>query len=170
MRQGVKSGESARRTLFSLAVLMCFSSQTSALEKAAIPPSQSQAALNSIAGLLEAGRVQTVEILYVPVDILQNVNLNPERLQKGYAYKIVAARFSGSREASLLVSALRRTELSDAKEDADLRWGIIFRLVGGGVRQIYLDGFGRLGQVDTLPASFHGQLYQWLREITAPLK
>ena len=54
---------------------------------------------NEPVGLLEAGRVQSVGILYVPV--IQNVNLNPERLQKGYAYKIVAARFSGSREASL---------------------------------------------------------------------
>ena len=70
----------------------------------------------------------------------------------------------------MLVAALKRTKLVSSKNAADVRWGVTFRLVDGTCREVYLDGFGKLGQIDNLQASFQGELYDWLRHLTERLK
>jgi hypothetical protein len=127
-------------------------------------------ALTTLVTQVESGKVQSLEVLYIPPYILNDLRITPERMRQNYRYKISIQEFSDSGEAAPLLSALRRTKLRASAGPADLKWGVVFKLVGGGVREVYLDGFGRLGQIDNLPASFQGGLYDWFRRFTACLK
>lgn len=122
-------------------------------------------ALTTLVLQVESGRVQSAEVIL-------HSHIHHERSESDARRrcKIAIQEFSRSGEAALLLSALQRTTLRASAGPADLKWGGVFRLVGGGVREVYLDGFGILGQIDSLPASFQGGLYEWLRQLTACLK
>jgi hypothetical protein len=129
-----------------------------------------QAALTSLVRQIEGKRVNAVEITYIPTYILYNVNVSPQKLLDEYRYRLMIRQFQDSQELPLLTAALRQTKLNTSTRSADLRWGIIFHLIGGSAREIYLDGFGRLGQIDDKRATFDGGLYDWLRQYAACLK
>ncbi len=126
--------------------------------------------LASLTRLINAGRVQSVEILYVPPTVVRAVNMTPDGLRKGYRYKIIIQDFAGSKASLELASALGRTEVHETGESADVTFGVVFRVTGGSVREVYMDGFGRLGLIDGSAVSFKGKLYEWLHDMTAPLK
>lgn len=93
----------------------------------------------------------------------------PERLEKEYLYKVTIRELRLSVPGTVLPTALRRTDVAASSNPADVRWGVTFNLVDGSVRRVYLDGFGKLGVIDDLRASFRGGLYDWLRQLTATL-
>jgi hypothetical protein len=96
--------------------------------------------------------------------------MTPERLKLEYLYKITMRDVSIGVPLTALLAALKRTTVGFSSDHADLRWCVTFRLNDGTIREVYLDGFGRRGQIDNLRATFHGGIYDWLRQLTAPLK
>lgn len=133
-------------------------------------PSQPQEALRTLSTQVESGRVQSIELVYFPIRATSDYRMAPERLEKEYLYKITIRELSLSVPGTALRSALNRTAVVSSSKLADVRWGLTFHLTDGSVRRVYLDGLGRLGQIDDSRASFRGRLYDWLRQLTAPLK
>jgi hypothetical protein len=83
-----------------------------------------------------------------------------------YKYKIIIPDFSHSHPAERLALALRQTTARPTKTTSDLRWELKAVFRDGRTIAIYVDGFGRLGQVQTLPVMLKGNLYEWLRGFT----
>ena len=133
-------------------------------------PSQPQEALETLLTQVESGRVQSIELIYFPIQATSDHRMAPERLEKEYLYKIIIRELSLTFPGTALRTALNRTAVVSSSKFADVRWGLTFHLTDGSVRKVYLDGFGRLGQIDDSLASFRGRLYDWLRQLTAPLK
>jgi hypothetical protein len=149
-------------------LVACFAPTAKSADKAVA--GEAGAALATLVRQVESGRVQSLEVLYIPRYIMNDLRMTPERMRQNYRYKITIQEFSDSGEAAPLLSALKRTVLRSSAGPADLKFAAVFRLVGGGVREVYLDGFGRLGQIDNVPASFQGGLYEWFRKLTAGFK
>jgi hypothetical protein len=114
--------------------------------------------------------VQSIDVIYFPVRATSDYRMAPERLEKEYLYRITIRELSLSVPGTALRTALKRTAVVSSSEPADMRWGMTLNLADGSVRKVYLDGSGRLGQIDHFRAGFRGGLYQWLRHLTGPLK
>jgi hypothetical protein len=119
---------------------------------------------------VESGNVQSLDVFYIPTYIIYDARVTPERMLNEYRYKVSVRELSNSGESAALLSALKRTTVRAFSGPADLRWSVSFRLVDGSTHEVYMDGFGRYGQIDGLTASFEGGLYHWLRQLTACLK
>lgn len=135
-----------------------------------LPPEQPQNALQTLSTQVESGQVRSVQIIYFPVRITSQVRMTPQRLKEEYLYQITIPNLHYTAAGPALLSALKRTTVVSSPNLGDLRWGAMFTLVDGSVREIYLDGVGRFGQIDNERAAFQGALYEWLRQLTAPLK
>lgn len=135
-----------------------------------LPPEQPQEALRTLSMQVDSDQVQSVQIIYFPVRITSQVRMTPQRLKEQYLYQITIRNLQYTVAGTELLSALKRTTALRSSKQGDMRWGVIFTLVGGSVREIYLDGVGRFGQIDNEQAAFQGGLYDWLRQLTAPLK
>jgi hypothetical protein len=135
-----------------------------------LPPARPQEALRTLSMQVDSDQVQLVQIIYFPVRITSQVRLTPQRLKEQYLYQITIRNLQYTVAGTELLSALKRTTAIPSSNQGDLRWGVLFTLAGGSVREIYLDGVGRFGQVDNAQAAFQGGLYEWLRQLTAPLK
>jgi len=129
-----------------------------------------QNAVASLVSNIENGKVQSVEILDIPADIMTNHALSPQELQMQYSYKITISRLGSSRQEKSLVAALKATKVARTKRKTDLRWGVLFRSDKGQIQAIYLDGFGQFGQIDEVPVSFEGGIYGWLQSFSVCLK
>lgn len=134
------------------------------------PTGDAQQRLNALLSKLESERVEQVEVLYIPTNILTNTAITAEMLRSGYSYMLTMPRFSNSRQAAPLKAALKRTTVRGTTGTADLRWGVHFTLVGGTSHRLYMDGFGRMGQIDDLPVTFQGGLYEWLQSFATCMK
>lgn len=154
-----------RRTSVILFVICCYS-LTKEIRAQRAEEGNPQAILNAFVRDIESSQVQSAEILYIPTYILRNINVTPERLQRMYKYKIVIPDFSHSHPAERLRLALRQTTAQPTKSTADLRWELKAVLRDGRTIALYVDGFGRLGQVQTFPVRLKGKLYEWLRGFT----
>jgi len=127
-------------------------------------------ALAALVAEVQAGKVESVDIFYIPRYVLTDMRITPERIRHDYSYKISIQRFRSSAEAALLVAALKKTAVRPYSGPADVRWGAVFSLGDGKVREVYMDGFGRFGQIDGAQVSFQGGLYDWFRQLTRCLK
>jgi hypothetical protein len=127
-------------------------------------------ALATLVEQVESSRVESVEIVYIPRYVLTDPRMAPDGLRHDYSYKITMQRFGASGEAAPLLTALRGTRVRAYSGPVDVRWGATFNLAGGAVRQVYMDGFGRFGQIDNLGASFQGELYRWFLRLTRSLR
>jgi hypothetical protein len=127
-------------------------------------------ALATLIEQIESRKVQSVEVVYIPRYVITDARITPERIRHDYSYKINIQRFRASGEAALLLTALKKTTLRAYSEPADLRWGAAFNLEDGTVREVYMDGFGRFGQIDNLKVSFQGELYRWFLQLTRCFK
>jgi hypothetical protein len=127
-------------------------------------------ALATLIEQVESRKVESIEIVYLPRYVLADPRMSPDGLRRDYSYKITMQRFGASGEVAPLLNALKGTRVGAYSGPVDVRWGAIFNLAGGTVREVYMDGFGRFGQVDNLGASFQGQLYRWFLQLTRSLK
>jgi hypothetical protein len=119
---------------------------------------------------IEMERVTSLEILNTPADVDTSSSMTPERLQKGYYCKLTVSQFGLRRESASLIAALKHTRATRVKGGADLRWGILFTLNSGIVEAVYLDGFGKRGQIDAIPVTFEGELHKWLQNLAPCMK
>jgi hypothetical protein len=154
-------------TFLLIGAAACASSRWSESQKRVETP---QVALSSIVKLLEAGKVQSVEVTYEPIEIEHREDLTPERLRTLCMYKVIIRRFGESAESAPLISALKGTRLQGSRFAGDLRWSLVFKFENQDSREICLDGFGRLGRIDDASTTFQGSLYEWLRQLTGFLK
>jgi hypothetical protein len=127
-----------------------------------------QKEINFIASQIEKGEIKSVEILIIPANFMTSHAISSDELLKLYHYKVTVP-VRGSWPS--LTSALRVTKVAKAGRKTDLRWGVLFTFVSGQTESIYLDGFGKLGQVDEVPVTFEdGGLYSWLQGLSVCLK
>lgn len=129
-----------------------------------------QKALNSIVQQLESQQVEEVEILCLPANVESDVRMTPERLESNYLYELTIRMFSATPHMALLAAALKRTTAVSASGPADLHWGLRVTMTDGTQHRLYVDAFGRLGQVDDLRVAFRGGLYKWLRSFSKVMK
>lgn len=116
---------------------------------------------------LDSMKVKSVEILFIPSDVLFGVAVTPDRLHEIYSYKIVISRFGASRQAPMLAAALKKTKVSSSAQTGDIRWGVSIEFTEGPRLNLYLDGFGKFGEIDGHAAKFDGALYSWLQTFAA---
>jgi hypothetical protein len=119
---------------------------------------------------VESGQVQSIQIIYVPTRITSDLRMTPERLGAQYLYSITIRDLPLTTTRTTFLRALKRTDVVPSLALGDLRWGLKFTLTDGTIHDVYMDGFGRLGQIDNMGAAFHGGLYEWLRQFTSALK
>jgi hypothetical protein len=129
-----------------------------------------QAGLDSLSRQIDSGLVESVDVLYFPRLAEVRVGFSSERLKTNYRYKITIRELYLSDEAPRLSAALKSTSVGATKTPADLRFGLIFKLRGGAAREVHLDGFGRLGEIDGMRATLQGGMYGWLIRLTATLE
>jgi hypothetical protein len=129
-----------------------------------------QQEIDFIASQMERGGIVSVEILSIPPDIERPFAVSSQELRKNYVYKVSIPMRVSSRQRPSLVDALKKTKVTGTNSKADLRWGALFTFEGGQVEGIYLDGFGKLGQIDEVPVQFDGGIYDWLRGFSVCLK
>jgi hypothetical protein len=150
-------------------VLACYMPWNVA-SSATLPPQQPQEALRTLTTQVESGQVQSIQIVYFPTRITSDPRMTPERLKTQYIYRITIRRLPYTVARTTLLRALKRTTVVSSSDLGDIRWGATFTLLDGTVRAVYLDAFGRFGEIDNLRATFHGGLFEWFRQLTAPLK
>lgn len=119
---------------------------------------------------VESGQVESIQIIHFPTPITSDSRMTTERLRAQYLYSITIRSLPYTVARTTLLRALKRTTVVPSSDLGDLRWGITFTLADGAVRAVYIDAFGRFGQIDNVRAAFQGGLYEWLRPLTAALK
>jgi len=128
-----------------------------------------QSALTSLVKQVELGVVESVDILYVPTTALFNVGFTSEKLKTDYWYRVSIPAFELSREQQQLVVGLKRTSIEPSKVSGDLRWGLILRIRGTKPRELFVDQYGRLGELDGVRVAIQGGICEWLIRKTATL-
>jgi hypothetical protein len=132
----------------------------------AAEPVAPRAALNALTSELAAGRIQRVDIFFMPYETATYTRVTPEMLE-AHADKKFAVEISTAAPESL-VRAIEGVRLRDTTDPADLRWGMVFwDRSGNRVHSIYLNsryifGTGRRGYVDGALVGFNASLINWL--------
>jgi hypothetical protein len=132
----------------------------------AAEPVAPRAALNALMSELVAGRIQRVDIFFMPYEWETRTRVTPEMLEahtdKRFTMEISTAAPEG------LVRAIERIRLHETTDPADLRWGMVFwDRSGNRAHSIYLNsryifGTGRRGYVDGALVGFNASLIHWL--------
>jgi hypothetical protein len=150
-----------------LAITSCVNPPESISQRTADDPQQEIA---SLAYGIESGRVRFVEVLNIPSDIMTSHAISPQELQTQFSYKVTIQRPISSRQGKSLASALKETSVSRTRRTTDLRWGVVFAFDNNQVKTVYLDGFGKFGQIGDVQVSFDGGLYAWLQTFSSCLR
>ena len=132
----------------------------------AAEPIAPRAALNALTSELVAGRIQRVDIFFMPYETATYTRVTPQILEveadKRFAIEISTAAPEG------LARAIERIRLHETREPADLRWGMVFWDGSGNrVHSLYLNsryifGTGRRGYIDGTLVGFNASLIGWL--------
>jgi len=134
------------------------------------PGSRKVDLLSSLVEEVQANRVLSVDVIYFPRLATSDRSMTAARLRQEYLYRITIRDIRVTAAGRTLLAALKQTIAVPSSVSSDVRWGLKFTLADGGMREVYLDAFGRDGQVDSQSATFQGSLYRWLRQVTEPLK
>lgn len=126
--------------------------------------------LKSIVHQLVSQRAEEVEILCVPAYVMTDARLTPDLLRSDYHYRLTIPRFSATPHLETLVAALKRTTATSSPNPADLRWGLHITLSDGTVHRLYMDGYGRFGQIDDVQVAYGGGLHTWFRSFSKIMK
>lgn len=122
-----------------------------------------QSRISTLIGKLRSNEVQRIEIIQIPPRILTRTRVTPEMLERSFHYKLVIRDIRGGLYGPSLIAAVASTSAEPSAEMGDLRWGVTFfdqneqRIVS-----LYFDASGRRGAVDSLAASFKGDMFKWL--------
>lgn len=128
-----------------------------------------QSALTSLVKQVELGAVESVDILYVPTSAMFSVGFTSEKLKRDYWYRVSIPAFGLSHEQQQLVVDLKRTSIEPSRVPGDIRWGLIFRIRGTKPRELFLDQFAHLGEIDGVRVAIQGGICEWLIRKTATL-
>jgi len=120
--------------------------------------------LDSVRGELASGEPCSARILWIPKGTLTRTRVSAEMLQKSASYRIVIDDIRGLELEEVLKRTLKNQSCSRRKEEADLRWGIVFS-IDHGKRDVgmYFDESGKFGAVDSMSVEWSGQLGSVLR-------
>ena len=114
--------------------------------------------VDAIARSIKAGNIAAVEVFGVPPNEEFRVNVNPERLESWWEYKLTLRDLESRAEE--LTTALRSATIqaSGKKVDSlDVRSGIVFYSKtpeGKRIASLYFDRSGRHGAVNAISTSF----------------
>jgi hypothetical protein len=135
-------------------------------KRTAAEPLAPRSALDALTSELVAGRIQRVDIYFMPYEWATRIDVRPEMLEaqadKRFTMEISTAAPEG------LVRAIERIRLHETREQADLRWGMVFwDCSGNRAHTIYLNsryifGTGRRGYIDGTLVGFNASLIHWL--------
>ena len=129
-----------------------------------------QQALDRLSDQLHSLRIERVEILCVPRYILSDQRMTPELLRNDYSYKLTIPRFNTNHGFRGLIAALKRTTAVNTSTTGDVRWGLHITLEDGSVHRLYMDGYGKFGQIDDVQVAWSGTLYHWFRSFSNVMK
>ena len=113
-----------------------------------------------------AEQVQRVEILYVPERIFVRVALSPERLERGYQYKLEIRDVRESAEWQRLLSLLRETSVKPSWQTYDHRTAVLlFDKDGRRIASLYFDKFGTGGTINGKSGTISGGIFRWAKSL-----
>lgn len=118
-----------------------------------------------VAGLLD-GRIERIDVYFLPYDVLTSVQVTPEQLEVS-ATKKFSVKLTPS-SAKSWADTVEKIRLTDLSSPLDLRWGIVFLdRSGSRMHSIYLNsryitGTGRKGYLDGKLYGFNASLINWL--------
>jgi hypothetical protein len=122
-----------------------------------------EAKLSLLASKVQAGAIERVEILAVPLDTITRILISPENLEKAYTSKLILGGPKPIKSRGDLVSELQSAKVKLADQEFDYRTGIIFYGQGGAREAaVFFDKTGRHASIDGASVSLDRGLYGWL--------
>ena len=110
-------------------------------------------------------KVQRVEIVEIPAELLTRVRVTPDALQRDYYYKLAIRDIRRTRYQQPLAAVLASVSATSGGEMPDIRWGIsFFDEADKRIGSLYFDAMGIRGAIDSEPVEFNGDLLKWLRQ------
>lgn len=124
---------------------------------------EQEAKLHLLAGKLEAGAIERIEVLHIPLDTLTRIPISPVMLENSYSVKLTLKVPEGMKSPSDLESKLENAEAKRTSEVFDFRTAIVF-YGNSGARDtaIFFDKTGIHASVDDVPVILDPGLYRWL--------
>jgi hypothetical protein len=123
--------------------------------------------LQALSKQIEEGRVGSLDILQIGLDVEYITSVTEELLESDWQY-----RFENRRVDALplqnLAATLRSSQVASADVKGDFRWGVIFYSKADPKRRlgaIYFDRTGRRGSIDGLPIAFKEGFFARLKSI-----
>lgn len=122
-----------------------------------------QAKIHLLAAELQAGTVDEIEIMGVPLDTVTRIPISPDKLERVYTSKLILRGSASVGATRGLASALRDVKVERTAEEYDYRTGVVlYDKAGARVMAIFFDNTGKHASIDGVPVKLDGAIYGWL--------